>query len=66
MPIYEYRCKKCGERFEMFRSIKASDSDLRCLKCGSDDLERLLSTFVSTSGTGSAGDIGCVPTISGG
>jgi len=25
MPIYEYRCKKCGKEFEVFQKITAPD-----------------------------------------
>ncbi|MBA4397777.1 MAG: zinc ribbon domain-containing protein, partial [Syntrophus sp. (in: bacteria)] len=25
MPIYEYKCKKCGKEYEMFQRITASD-----------------------------------------
>ena len=32
MPTYEYRCRKCGHRFELFHSIK-DDTIKRCPKC---------------------------------
>src|SRR5207244_7568269 len=32
MPTYEYRCRKCGHRFELFHSIK-DDKPKRCPKC---------------------------------
>ena len=42
MPIYEYRCKKCGEHLEAF--LKLSDKQpTRCRKCGGR-LEKLVST----------------------
>ncbi|HLY63669.1 MAG TPA: zinc ribbon domain-containing protein [Terriglobia bacterium] len=42
MPLYEYRCAKCGARFEKIR--KFSDPPLtKCEKCGGK-LERLLSS----------------------
>ncbi|MFC1892733.1 FmdB family zinc ribbon protein [Chloroflexota bacterium] len=28
MPIYEYQCKECSERFELLRSIKDNDNDV--------------------------------------
>ena len=35
MPIYEYRCKECGEHFEKRQSI--GDDPLKtCEKCGGD------------------------------
>lgn len=42
MPLYEYRCRKCGAEFEKIR--KFSDPHLtKCEKCGGQ-LERLLSS----------------------
>ena len=32
MPTYDYRCKKCGHRFELFHSIK-DDTPKKCPKC---------------------------------
>ncbi len=32
MPTYDYRCRKCGHRFELFHSIK-DDSTKRCPRC---------------------------------
>jgi putative FmdB family regulatory protein len=32
MPTYDYRCRKCGHRFELFHSIK-DETAKRCPKC---------------------------------
>ena len=32
MPTYQYECRKCGHRFELFHSIK-DDSPKRCPRC---------------------------------
>ncbi|HYX69133.1 MAG TPA: zinc ribbon domain-containing protein [Terriglobales bacterium] len=41
MPLYEYKCRKCGHRFE--RIVKFSDPPLRkCPECGGK-VEQLLS-----------------------
>ena len=42
MPIYEYRCEQCQERFEEFltSSTKPAPS---CPKCGAENPTRLLS-----------------------
>ena len=40
MPTYEYRCKVCGYRFEVFKSI-TDDGKERCPKCGAET-ERLI------------------------
>jgi putative FmdB family regulatory protein len=54
MPMYEYRCQKCSERFEMLRRMTDDDRDLQCPECRSDEVERLLSAF-SAGGCGSSG-----------
>ena len=54
MPMYEYRCRKCGERFEMLRRMADADDGLACPECRSDEVDRLLSAF-SSGGCGSSG-----------
>jgi putative FmdB family regulatory protein len=42
MPIYEFRCLKCNEVFEI---LKIKDKvEMKCPHCGSEDFERVLST----------------------
>jgi putative FmdB family regulatory protein len=49
MPLYEYACRGCGNRFEAL--VRGSDVPT-CPSCGSSDLEHLLSMFaVSTAGS---------------
>jgi len=50
MPIYEYRCKDCGNRFSRLQKIGASADGVKCPKCEGEKVERLLSSFASTSG----------------
>ena len=57
MPIYEYRCGKCGSEFEQFRRIGDGDDDLKCPKCGQEKPERKLSA--TSPGGGSACGCGC-------
>ncbi len=33
MPLYEYKCVKCGHRFEKIESVNASETK-KCPKCG--------------------------------
>jgi putative FmdB family regulatory protein len=43
MPLYEYQCEACGERFETIR--KFSDPPLEvCEKCGNGPIQRLVSS----------------------
>lgn len=47
MPLYEYRCQKCGKRFEMLRKMQDADRELECPECRSGAIERLISTFAA-------------------
>jgi len=43
MPIYEYKCRQCGQTSE-FRITSQSQVDaLSCTACGSRELKRLMS-----------------------
>jgi putative FmdB family regulatory protein len=53
MPFYEYKCTKCGEKFEIRRGFFASSKDKAiCPKCGATETERVYSPF----GTGTRSD----------
>jgi len=45
MPVYEYRCNKCGRKFAIWwRSLAQMErSQPRCSRCGSESLQRLVS-----------------------
>lgn len=47
MPIYEYRCKVCDERFSLLQPVGADKTNVHCSTCESTEVERLLSTFAS-------------------
>jgi len=48
MPIYEYRCPSCDERFEEL--VRSSGPAVACPSCGTADVERLLSVFAGVGG----------------
>ena len=49
MPIFEYRCRKCGHEFE--RIIFGTPDKIDCPHCESREIQKLLSSFaVSSSG----------------
>jgi putative FmdB family regulatory protein len=51
MPIYEYDCQSCGNRFEKIVYGSAAPS---CPSCNSVDLDKRISTFaVSSAGADS-------------
>lgn len=64
MPLYEYQCVVCGNRFERLRSVRQVNEPLACPDCGGES-RRLLSVFAafSTSASGEsravAGTGGC-------
>jgi putative FmdB family regulatory protein len=45
MPIYEYKCQKCNEKFEGYRPLSATDDTVKCPKCGADHPKRQISVF---------------------
>lgn len=65
MPIYEYRCRNCNEKFEKLIFGTISDEEIVCPKCEKQQSERLISACAtigssvpvsnSTSGCGSNG-----------
>jgi len=62
MPIYEYRCKECGERFEKLVRFSTSTSEIKCPKCGGQKVEKLISAFsAKISSTTVASASACVP-----
>ena len=54
MPMFEYVCRTCGERFEELRSVRDEGPGPLCPECGSEKVVKLLSAF-ATSATGAAG-----------
>ncbi|MFH1965804.1 MAG: zinc ribbon domain-containing protein [Acidobacteriota bacterium] len=48
MPIYEYKCKECGENFDLL-VLSGNQTQPVCPKCGAKDPVKQFSTF-STSG----------------
>ena len=55
MPIYEYICLKCNEKFSLLQSINASGLDTKCPRCASNEVKKVISAFCCSSGSG--GDV---------
>jgi putative FmdB family regulatory protein len=49
MPIYEYRCTKCGNEFELKRPFSEVHAPAFCPRCGTSS-EKLISGFGSQVG----------------
>ncbi|GAA2276258.1 hypothetical protein GCM10010145_39100 [Streptomyces ruber] len=59
MPRYEYRCRTCGDTFELSRPMAESAAPADC-PAGHDDTVKLLST-VAVGGSASASGAGSGP-----
>jgi putative FmdB family regulatory protein len=53
MPRYEYRCRACGDTFEVSRPMSAASQAATCPQ-GHADTVKLLSTVALTGGGGSS------------
>jgi putative FmdB family regulatory protein len=61
MPIYEYRCEKCGEGFELFVRSPSRQVEPTCPKCGSKKVAKSVSLFGVGTTSGSALAASCSP-----
>jgi len=52
MPIYEYRCKACQDRFEAIRPVGDRGKSVTCPECGARGAEKLPSVFAAAGGCG--------------
>lgn len=48
MPIYEYLCPNCKQKFELLRSLAQASEEASCPRCHKN-AERILSTFAAVS-----------------
>ncbi|MCX6012401.1 MAG: zinc ribbon domain-containing protein [Chloroflexi bacterium] len=53
MPIYQYECNKCKNRFELLRNINEKDKDIECPKCKAKNPRKIISPFSMGDGCGS-------------
>jgi putative FmdB family regulatory protein len=52
MPLYEYQCESCGQRFEVIQKFSDPPADM-CKKCGKGPVVRLQSSpAIQFKGTG--------------
>jgi putative FmdB family regulatory protein len=56
MPIYEYRCESCAEKFEVLTRFAERDNAQMCPACESTKTRVLVSSFASFSDVSSASD----------
>jgi len=55
MPIYEFKCSKCEEFFELLVMGSNDEEELKCPKCGSQSFERVISTTNFKMGAAASG-----------
>jgi putative FmdB family regulatory protein len=63
MPLYDYRCKECGETFEVRATIKEKIAGLNifCPKCQSQETQQLLTTAMMVHAGKEIYPSGCGP-----
>ena len=61
MPLYEVRCLKCNEVFELLKVKDEDEFEMKCPHCQSSDFERVMST--TTYSVGSSGGEARRPTV---
>ena len=61
MPIYEFRCHKCGHRFEKLCPMGETGQKLQCPDCSAPGPKRVMSGFCAagSDGDGGGGGSGC-------
>lgn len=62
MPIYEYKCRKCGTKFELLQNMGATNKDLTCPKCGTSKPIKQFSVFSCSEESSSECESGVCPT----
>ncbi|MDH5561582.1 MAG: zinc ribbon domain-containing protein [Deltaproteobacteria bacterium] len=54
MPLFDYQCNVCDNKFSELRKIAEKDSEINCPSCDSLDTKRLLTTFSVGAVSGAA------------
>ena len=47
MPLFEFKCGECGTEFEELLFRRDEADEVSCPSCGSDTVEKLLSSFAA-------------------
>jgi putative FmdB family regulatory protein len=59
MPIYEYICRSCEEKFSLLQRVNSPEGEARCPRCSSHDVKKVMSSFSCSAGGGG----GCAPSV---
>ena len=58
MPLYEYRCEKCGQQYESYKRLAEEKKDETCPACGGRAAKLGISLFTA-KGTSPGGASSC-------
>jgi len=63
MPLYEYECQDCGQKFEKLTRIGSRDQKVICPLCRSSRTKRAMSLFATSTGATAGTDVAtnCAP-----
>jgi len=61
MPLFEYKCRKCGRTTEFLERGPGRPRHV-CPACGGTDLQKLFSSFSMGRSDAPTGDVGSCPT----
>ena len=50
MPVYEYVCNDCNKTFELHLTLQQHDTEIKCPKCGSRNVEQEATAFYAVTG----------------
>jgi putative FmdB family regulatory protein len=50
MPLYDYVCNDCNKTFELVLTLKEHDTEIKCPKCGSRNVQQEATAFFAVTG----------------
>jgi putative FmdB family regulatory protein len=58
MPVYDYRCERCGMLYDVYHKVKEIKEDVVCPSCSSREHTRLMSVPSLSVAGKTSGDVG--------
>jgi putative FmdB family regulatory protein len=50
MPVYGYVCNDCHKTFELVLTLQEHETEIKCSKCGSRNVEQEATAFFAVTG----------------
>ncbi|MFA6541569.1 MAG: zinc ribbon domain-containing protein [Bacteroidota bacterium] len=50
MPTYEYICKECSAKYDVFHKVREIEEDVVCPSCGSAEHRKVMSVTMMSMG----------------